>query len=229
MARRTSPVNRRSDCAANAAALSFPETEWGQRVGKIAAAVGRGFRSLFRFSGRDRPGQFWPYALFLIFLNFTVAFTLVVPMIFDTIARMQRFAAEHPELTTVESGPGHYSIQIEGHHPELMPDMGLIATGSAVLAAITTLLLAAAVTRRLHDRDRRGWWGLLPLPFLLYAMVLMPRLFASVQRAGPPPMPLFFSLFVNNALYLAALAALVILLVGAGTPGPNRFGEPQRP
>jgi uncharacterized membrane protein YhaH (DUF805 family) len=192
-------------------------------------SIGRGFAGVLRFSGRDSRGQFWPYALFLVLLNFAAAAALITPLIFETIARMQRFAAEHPELTTVESGPGQYSIRIEGHHPELMPDMSAIAIGSAVLTVVTAALLAAAVTRRLHDRDRRGWWGLMPLPFLLLAAGLMPRIFESFGRGEPPQVGLFLGLFLNNALYLATLAALIVLLVGAGTPGPNRFGEPPRP
>ena len=192
----------------------------------IFASIGRGFAGLLRFSGRDAPGQFWPYALFLVLLNFVAGFALMAPAILESFTRMQRFAAEHPELTTVESGPGPYEMRIEGYHPELMPDMSAMAGGFAVVAAVTVLLLAAAVARRLHDRDRRGWWGLMPLPFLLYGFALMPRFFATFQSGGPPPMRLFASLFINNALYLAALAALVVLLVGAGTRGPNRFGEP---
>jgi uncharacterized membrane protein YhaH (DUF805 family) len=198
-------------------------------LAKILASIGRGFGGVLRFSGRDAPGQFWPYALFLVFLNAVIAVAVIVPTIFASIARMQRFAAEHPELTTVRSGPGHYSIEIRGNHPELMPDIGSIAILLAALAALTAALLAAAVARRLHDRDRRGWWGAMPLPFLIYALTVMPPVFAAIQGGRPPKLGLFFSLFLNNLFYLASLGVLIVLLVGSGTRGPNRFGDPPLP
>jgi uncharacterized membrane protein YhaH (DUF805 family) len=140
---------------------------------------------------------------------------------------MQRFAAEHPESATVESGPGHYSITIQGYHPELMPDVAPVMVGIAAMTAITVLLLAAAVARRLHDRGRTGLIGLLPLPFLAYACVVMQRFFAS-SRSDGPDMLLFLSLFLNNLLYLGALLFLVVQLAGRGTVGANRFGEDPR-
>jgi uncharacterized membrane protein YhaH (DUF805 family) len=191
----------------------------------IFASLRHNLAHLVRFSGRDGRRTFWPYAVAVIALDMVAMAASMLPIMADTFARMQRFAAEHPDQTTVESGPGHYSITIHGNHPELMPDMSLLCTTVAVIGGVTILLLAAAVTRRLHDRRLRGWWGLLPLPFLGFGAVMMPRLFANVQSGGPPDMRLFGVVFVNNALYLAALATLVVLLVGAGTMGPNRFGE----
>jgi uncharacterized membrane protein YhaH (DUF805 family) len=195
-------------------------------MAKITASIARGLRGLLRFSGRDAPGQFWPYALFVVFAETALAFALMVPMIFATVARVQQFAAEHPELTTVRSGPGSYSIEIRGTHPELMPDIGLIAIFWVGFAIAGVALLAAAVTRRLHDRDRRGWWGTLPLPFLIYALTVFPPIFAATGRGEPPDMRLFLTLILNNLFYLAALGFLIFLLVGPGTKGPNRFGDP---
>jgi uncharacterized membrane protein YhaH (DUF805 family) len=84
----------------------------------------------------------------------------------------------------------------------------------AVVAAILVALLAAAVNRRLHDRDRRGYWGLIPLPFLAAGMALMPEMSTNI------------ALIANFLAYLYGLALLVYFLVGKGTPGPNRFGPP---
>src|SRR4051812_25289594 len=192
----------------------------------IFGSIRHNLANLIRFAGRDSRRTFWPYAVAVILLDIIAMFALMMPMMADSFTRMQRFAAEHPDQASVDSGPGHYSITIQGNHPELMPDMSLISTSIAVIGVVTILLLGAAVTRRLHDRRLRGWWGLMPLPFLGFATMMMPRLFANMQSGSPPDMRLFGAMFLNNALYLAALATLVILLVGAGTTGPNRFGEP---
>ncbi|MFL6861956.1 MAG: DUF805 domain-containing protein [Allosphingosinicella sp.] len=189
------------------------------------ASIGGNLRGLLRFSGRQTRSQFWPYAILVIVLAMVAAVGLIMPAMMDSLARMQRFAAEHPELTTVESGPDHYSISIEGHHPELMPDMGPLVSGFAMLMPATILLLAAAVTRRLHDRDRPGWWGTLPVPFLAFGTIAMPRVMAGFQARSMPDMRLFFALLLNNMLYIGALVLLVVLLAGPGTGGPNRFGE----
>jgi uncharacterized membrane protein YhaH (DUF805 family) len=197
-------------------------------VGSFFGSIGRGFRMLLHFGGRDRPGQFWPYAALIVFLGLVAMFAAMIPPLFDSLARVQRFAAEHPELTTVDSGPGHYSVTIEGYHPELMPDLSAIAASVAVIAAIAILLLAAAVARRLHDRGKPGLLALLPLPFLCFAFAIMPRLFHSVA-SGKPDLQMFGRLFpllfLNNLLYLASLLYLVVQLASAGTKGPNRYGE----
>ncbi|HEY0414037.1 MAG TPA: DUF805 domain-containing protein [Allosphingosinicella sp.] len=190
------------------------------------ASIGHNLRGLFRFSGRDARSQFWPYAILLIFLDMVAMMGMIMPAVMDSLARMQRFAAVHPELTTVESGPGHYSISIEGYHPELMPDMGRLGSGFALIVLATVLLLAAAVTRRLHDRDRRGWWGALPVPFLAFGVIAMPRVMTGFQARPMPDMRLFFALFLNNMIYFGALVLVVVLLAGPGTGGPNRFDDP---
>jgi uncharacterized membrane protein YhaH (DUF805 family) len=191
-------------------------------------SIRHGFTSLTRFSGRDPAGRFWPYVGAVIALFFAAAAATMGPIMSGTFARMQTFAAEHPDQATVTEGPGSYSIQIHGNHPELMPDMTPFFTVMQVGCALAVLLLAAAVTRRLHDRGRRGWWGLPPVVFLVGGLTLFPRLFGSVLHGDMTPgaMKLFGLLFANNVLYLASLVLLIVLLAGASQPGENRFGPP---
>jgi uncharacterized membrane protein YhaH (DUF805 family) len=87
--------------------------------------------------------------------------------------------------------------------------------GMSIVFAATVLLLAASVARRLHDTGRSGAWGLMPLPFIIYAMVMMPRLFGASDIADG----LFFSVFINNFLYLASLLLLVVLLAKPSKSG----------
>ena len=190
------------------------------------SAVWDGFRRLAEIGGRDRRGRFWPYALVVIALTYVGMVLAIMPMMAKMFAEAARYAAEHPEEATVVSGPGYYSVQI--HEPGAVPapDLGLFFGIVATVVFVATLLLAAAVTRRLHDTGRAGWWGLPPLVFLTIGVTLFPRLVDSVMKAEAeaPPLGLFFLLFANNVLYIVCLIGLVVLLCLKGTPGPNRYG-----
>lgn len=190
----------------------------------VVQAVGHGLANLANFKGRTRPGKFWPYLAFVLVLSFAGMGAIMYPEMSASMERMQRFAEEHPDQATIRRVPGSYSITIHGHHDELMPDfsrmMSLIVVG--VVAII--VLLSAAVVRRLHDRGKSGAWGLLPLPFIAIASAAMPVLFSQFEEGGTPNLALFFTLFINNVLYLASLVFLVVLLSGASTKGENRYG-----
>lgn len=196
----------------------------------MANPIVRGFRNIARFSGRDSRGEFWPYAgvvFALVFISFGIVMSVVMNEMF---AGMQAFAAEHPEAATVHSSPGSYSISIDAGHPDA-PELNLgpfFATlASMVLACVG--LLATAVSRRLHDSGRRAYWGLMPLPFLLFGLTAFPAMMAQMTASGEPDLSLFFLLFFNNLLYIVALVSLIVFLALRGTTGPNRFGpEPAR-
>lgn len=188
-------------------------------------AIGSGLRRLAVFSGRDSRTVFWPYAIFAVATAFAAGATLILPAFIAAFAGMQRFAVEHPDQVTVRTSPGSYSIQIHGRHPELAPDFGAFAQGMWLTFAVAVVLLAAAVTRRLHDRGRRGAWGLMPLPFVLIACVGFPRLITSFDTVDFP-LSLFFAMFFNNVLYLGTLGLLCVLLAGPSAPQDNRYGPP---
>ncbi len=191
-------------------------------------SVRNGFSGLLRFSGRDPARRFWPYAGVVMALFFFTTFATMAPIMAGTFGRMQAFAAEHPDQATVTQGPGSYSIEIHGNHPELMPDMTPFFTVMQVGCALAVLLLAAAVARRLHDRGRRGWWGLPPLVFLTVGLTQFPRFFHSALTGEMTPnsLKMFGLLFANNLLYLASLGLLIFLLAGASQAEENRFGPP---
>ena len=138
---------------------------------------------------------------------------------------MQEYAAQHPEQASIASGPGQYSISVHGDdHPQFMRT-GAVAWYLGVTFGLSILLYAAAVVRRLHDRGMSGKWGLMPLPFILFSSIQMPRMFGSFGNGIPPDMGVFFSIFISNFLYLGTLIALIILLSGAGNPDANRYDE----
>ncbi|MEZ0243850.1 MAG: DUF805 domain-containing protein [Sphingomonas sp.] len=191
----------------------------------MLVALKHNLSQLFVFSGRTRPLHFWLYTAVVIMAGWVTATIGGVRMMQDMFGRMGRFMREHPDQVTVTQTSGGTSWNVEGYHPELVPDFQPFIVIMAVVSLSTVLLLAAAVTRRLHDSDRRGWWGLLPLPFLATAFALFPTLFTS-GGGEDPDMTLFLLLFANNLVYLICLGLLVALLCLNGTRGENRFGPP---
>lgn len=195
-------------------------------------SLGYNLTRLVVFSGRERRGLFWPYAGVVLAVMFVVVGVVMNLALAPFFAEAQTFAAEHPDQVTVTQSPTSYSVQIDGAHPELMPDLGAVFGGMSVCLVIIVLLLAAAVARRLHDRGRSGLWGLAPVVFLGLGVGGMAALMSNMSTdagvgAGEAGLlPLFLLIFFNNMVYLASLAFLVVQLAMPGTPGPNRFGEP---
>jgi len=187
----------------------------------MSATVGlwEHFKRLVDFKGREDRASFWPYAAVAFIIIMIVGMFIFVPMMARTMAEMQQYAAHHPDQAAVTSGPGQYSISVEGHHPEFFSGRSM-ALYLGVSFGLAILLYAAAVVRRLHDRGKAGWWGLMPLPFIIYSSIMMPRVFVS---AGEPDMALFFSIFISNMLYIVALIWLIVLLAGPSDAVPNEY------
>ena len=184
-------------------------------------AIVHGLRHLAVFRGRDARPRFWFYVLFLYALQMMAGVVVMVPVMFAMFDRVQRYVASHPQQAQHPGqpfGPG-------GLPPELMPDMSAYAGLSAVTSVLAALLLAAAVTRRLHDRGLPGRWGLMPLPFGAFGLVLMPHVMKQVMQAAPD-LHGFALLALNNLGYFGTLIALVVLLVRRDDDGDNRFGPP---
>jgi uncharacterized membrane protein YhaH (DUF805 family) len=180
--------------------------------------------TLAQFSGRSSRRAFWPYAICVFILANLAVFLVMIPDFLATFAKIQAYAQAHPENVTVTSGPGHYSVQIHENVPGLMPDMGALTQSISIVMALSAVMLAAAVARRLHDRRKAGWWGLMPLPFAAYSMVAMPKIFETFDR-GQPDFTIFFSVFASNAAYLCSMVILIVFLAAPGDPTENRYGE----
>lgn len=190
------------------------------------ASIRHGFANLARFSGRDSRERFWPYALVLVgaafvamFLSFGVGFA-------GSFQKTIAYAEAHPDKATVTRSGGSVSVTIHEPSPELMPDMAPMFLGLRVIVPIIGLLLAAAVTRRLHDTGRSGLWGLPPVVFLGIALALFPSMFQRLMAGDESAIGLFLPLFANNMAYLASLGLLVFLLCREGKPDANRYGAP---
>jgi uncharacterized membrane protein YhaH (DUF805 family) len=178
------------------------------------------FRRLADFKGREDRASFWPYAALVFVIVTFVGMFIFAPMMAHSMETMQHYAAQHPSQVSASSGPGQYSMTVQGSPADIFPS-GSVALYLGVSYGLSILLYAAAVARRLHDRDMSGWWGAMPLPFILYSSIQMPRIFAFA--GGPPDITLFFSVFFSNMLYIVALITLIVFLASPTKPEPNRF------
>jgi uncharacterized membrane protein YhaH (DUF805 family) len=173
-------------------------------------AVRRGFRKLLAFGGRDTPAQFWPFAGAVLGAMFVVGNGLFVVLASVGAATASRETAEPADVLI---GVGM---------PSFLPLVVLMA----VVAMAAALLLAAAVTRRLHDRDHRGGWAGIPLVLVGTGLVMFAFVTRDFERSSDPDATLFFLAFANNVVYFVTLALLTWQLIRSGTAGENRFGAP---
>lgn len=188
----------------------------------MANPIIRGFTKLTQFSGRDSRGEFWPY------VGVVIALTMVLGGIAAGVV-MSRVMASYttPQLVISPVAPSDPVLLevVEAPPPEMppMPDFQPFFWVQGATLILTIGLLAAAVVRRLHDRNTPGWVGLAPMPFLLCGIIGFAMMFRDFGD-GTPNFGLFGLLFLNNILYMIALVTLIVLLALRGTPGPNRYG-----
>ncbi|MFI0476886.1 DUF805 domain-containing protein [Paracoccus sp. p2-l61] len=177
-------------------------------------AAARVFRKAFVFSGRARPAEFWKFVLFCILVQ--IVLTVIWSAIFG------------PAVTQVH---------------QTSPDGRMVMTGTRItygsgwpgsLFTLLTLIPTIAVAaRRLHDRDKSGWWQALPFAISFGGVILLALShfgFAAVLRSlreggtlvtTSPNLPLTFAVMLAS---FGTFIYVLIQLIRAGTPGPNRFG-----
>ena len=193
-------------------------------MANLLARIGYGARNVAQFSGRDTPGQFWPWTIFVFILSTVAAFVVMLPPMLNAMLRMfQALDAAGPQPPGEPIPPQLMDAFIADYAAEI----GALALPLAAINLMTVLLLAAGVVRRLHDCDRTGAWGLLPLPLMAISLLNMSASLALAM--GRRPMSAWeTAASMTSAFYWLAVIALIVLLVGDGTRGPNRFGPDPR-
>lgn len=151
------------------------------------------------FSGRDPRRLFWPYAGVVFALMMIVMGMVNASIMAGALAMMQADRA---------------------------PDFSGMVLATAGEIAVVVALLAAAVVRRLHDTGRPGYWGLAPLPFVIFSLFGFYNLLRDFGEPGQDVPPLFFPVFFSNMLYMVALVTLIVLLALPTKADANRYGAP---
>ncbi|WP_419809620.1 DUF805 domain-containing protein [Sphingomonas sp.] len=172
-------------------------------------AIRHCLRRLGTFRGRDTRSQFWFFVLGLVIAQQVGSAVVMVPLMF------LHFGDAGLAADATASADGFASI------------MSWFVVIALALPVLAVALLAAAIVRRLHDRGLSGWWGVMPLPFLVLGAAGMYRLFSSFGTDGADvDQQTFAMVLLNNVLYLLTLLVLVILLIKESDRGPNRYGPP---
>lgn len=198
----------------------------------IARIAGRGLRGLVDARGRDNRTQYWLFLLLVFGPLVTVQ--IILPMVIT-------FASV--DLTGASKAGAN--LDAMEHQFQAMAATAYVAVALYLIGA---LLLLAATARRLHDRDRAGWWAL-ALPLTLFATGLgqarqiddmakrAPQVMAEMQKKAAPDFadaisfPAKMQASTSGPDWTAIVGGLILLLLvvelaRAGTAGPNRFGPP---
>lgn len=152
---------------------------------------------LFSFKGRIQRFYWWV-------TNVVVALVVgVVGSIIEAIARAQGTGALHPETNQFEP-------------------TGVLGVLLGVIGLVNLWIIYALGTKRLHDRDRSGWWLAAPLLGLIVGIVFA-SMALSLPEGGREP---WNTLGVFTFFFIVGTLLWLLLEIGflPGTPGPNRYG-----
>ena len=145
-------------------------------------SVRRGFTLVRTFEGSDTRAEFWPYCA-VVLGTWTVASNVFFMVVFVVTSVMSTDRLERP-----------------------WPFIAL----TVVVAVVAVILLAAAVTRRLHDRGHSGSWALVPLALACSGVVIVLILAVTFDDDTGPG--LFLVGFANNLVYFATMIVLTVQL-----------------
>jgi uncharacterized membrane protein YhaH (DUF805 family) len=203
---------------------------------QIWASIKRGFGQLLNFGGRDTRGEFWSFALLILGLYYLVTWAVSIPLMVD--AAMGSFRAVQQGVDNPDGMP-----QAEAAMAASIADASVsVFYVTTIVGILATLLLLAAVTRRLHDRGFSGWWAF-PALVTQVGGIVNGYLQLDAMRAmmgnlnDPSAMQAMADGQLGNtlagvALLIANLAIYVFLLiqlVQEGEAGDNRYGPGARP
>ena len=184
-------------------------------MASIAASIRHNIVNLARFSGRDSQGLFWPWAIIVYALLTLVTLGLT----FVAVARgfMEMSGAFQPG-----AGPEDIEKLMAGMMGRVT-DLWLPLT---LVNLLMIVLLAASIARRLHDRGRTAYWGLLPVPFWIAGALTARRAMALAMTPGDgasrPALDTLIMLI--GPFSWVAFIVLLVLLIGDGDHGPNAYG-----
>jgi uncharacterized membrane protein YhaH (DUF805 family) len=150
---------------------------------------------LFNFRGRIKRGTWWLWSI-LAAIGFMVALVIVA-------------------MLTLGSDADQWEAQVLENE--------LAAVAVLALVAIGTWITLALGAKRLHDRNRRGFW--VAIPFVIAILISGLEEIGLGGTQGESSNSVLFLSFISVGFSLWLLIELGFL---RGTHGPNRFGsDPQ--
>ncbi|MEQ1724903.1 MAG: DUF805 domain-containing protein [Sphingopyxis sp.] len=191
-------------------------------MANITASIRHCLGNLTNFTGRDRPGQFWPYTIVLLIAQMIVGLAFTLPLIINSM-RAGFDAARTAAATGGQVDQAQLQAQMMHETMAASRDIMPYTIGLGVLVM---LLLFAATVRRLHDRDWSGWWVLLAVA--AKAIGLVSGYWMMDLMAADPNAIMNHMGAIQAAAWLPWVAYVILLiqLVQSGEPTDNRFGPP---
>lgn len=188
----------------------------------ITDSIRHGFSNITNFTGRDRPRQFWPYVIMLYLVQTLISLIFTFPLMVE--AMKTSFASI--EEASRHGGPVDQAALQHQIMQQAMAATRDVMPVAAGLGIIIFLLAAAAIVRRLHDRDWSGWWVLLLIAGKALGLTVG---YTMMNVIADDPMAMFEhmgTIQLLAGLPWIAYIILLIQLVQSGAPGENRFGPP---
>jgi uncharacterized membrane protein YhaH (DUF805 family) len=167
---------------------------------------------LFSFEGRINRAKYW-YAAFASMISCAVflgilAFALAA--IFDDRVKSV-YLDLHNIIGDPPSFPFHAGFANTGPAPTLVPILFHVLGMPIFIAGMW--FVTAATVKRLHDRNRSGWWM---IPFFI-----VPPLFNRFDDLLGDSWIVFF---LGLVVFVLSIWSFVETFCLRGTRGPNRFG-----
>jgi uncharacterized membrane protein YhaH (DUF805 family) len=173
---------------------------------------------LFGFEGRINRAKYW-YALFASMafcLVFMAVAAFAISLIFGATVK-----SVHVELLGVFGIPP--TLPFSADFGNVDPETSALVTrifyiAATPIAVIGIWFVAATTVKRLHDRDKSGWW--------IVAFLVAPALLGNIVDRIDDDSFAATALALSLAYAAFGLKAwgIVELLFFRGTSGPNRFG-----
>jgi uncharacterized membrane protein YhaH (DUF805 family) len=99
---------------------------------------------------------------------------------------------------------------------------GIFGLATSIIALANMWIAFALSAKRLHDRDRTGWWLIWQLLILVLAVILVVVAVAVPHEQGA----VWYALAGAAGLAAFVISVWLCVQIGClrGTQGPNRFG-----
>src|SRR3546814_12909593 len=110
-------------------------------------------------------------------------FWLFSALVFGPLVTLQFIVQMILSFPSVDLSGGQGAIRTASLDAHFFESVAIIGTVNLVLHLIGALLRVTAVPRRLHDRDRRGWWSL-RVPFAVVAVGLAQTRSTEAMQEG---------------------------------------------